>query len=179
MHDEGVLRAAAAVALAMAMASPAWAGLSDGKALRVTYLYPDLSTVYAGPVSVTGDAGLSSFAGILNLSFTDTSIRMTLTVNAGVNAVAFDGLRFEDLNQNLGLAGFVLDTSATNYAGFSAAQLSYGPDTLYVNLQGLPGLAGQTIVLGATPPVPEPGTAALLLAGAGLLGWRARRAGRG
>ena len=36
---------------------------------------------------------------------------LTLTVNAGINAVAFDGLRFVDLNGNLDFASFALVAS--------------------------------------------------------------------
>jgi PEP-CTERM motif len=165
----------ASAALALLAALPAQAALSPGHAVQVTYLYPSQTTVYTPPVTVTGATSLSSFAGILDIGFTDTSITMTLTTNAGVNAVPFDGLRFVDLNQNLNFAAFALDAGATTYAQFTAARVSHEPDTLFVNLATLPGLVGQRIVLGTAAPVPEPASWALMIAGLAGMGGLVRR----
>lgn len=144
--------------------------------VEVTYLYPSLEVVYAGPVSVGLPGQLSRFAGILDIALSADTFRLTLTTHAGINNVGFDGVRFVDLHQSLNFGALALDTVATNYAGFNASRLSLsGTDTLYVNLQGLPGLAGQQIVLSAAP-VPEPATWALMAGGAlSLLGAARRR----
>lgn len=145
--------------------------------IEVTYLFPNLSTVYAGPVSVDLPAQLSGFAGILNIALSTNAFTLTLSTNAGVNNVAFDGVRFVDLQQSLNFGALALNTAATNYAGFDASRVIYaGADTLYVNLQGLPGLTGQQIVLNAAP-VPEPATWALMACGVALLLGAGRRRG--
>jgi hypothetical protein len=140
----------------------------------VTYLYPNINTVYTGSATamVTGATSLNSFAGILNIGFSDTSITMTLTVNAGINGVSFDGLKFTDLNNTLSFDNLALNTVATNYAQFTASRISHQGNSIFVNLVDLPGLAGQSIVISA---VPEPETYALMLAGLGLVGFAARR----
>lgn len=165
---------ALATSFAIALAAPAQAALSAGNAVEVTYLYPNISTVYpaGSPTTVTGAQSLSSFAEILDIHFTDTSITMSLTIHAGVNPVEFDGLRFTDVNGTLNFGAMALDTAATNYAGFSSSRISHQGSSLFVNLAGLPGLAGQSIVISA---VPEPETYALLLAGLGLVAAVARR----
>ena len=165
---------AIAAGLALALTAPAKAALSTGNAIEVTYLYPDTSTVYpgAGPTTVTGTQSLADFAGILNISFSDASITMTLTTNAGINPVDFDGLRFTDVNNTLNFGALALNTAATNYAEFSSTRISHQGQSLFVNLVGLPGLAGQSIVSSA---VPEPETYVMLLAGLGLIAAFVRR----
>lgn len=172
MQAFSLCRAAVFTTLLSALVAPAHAALSSGNAIEVTYLYPNPSTVYAGPVTVTGATSLNSFAGILNIGFSDTSIVMTLTVNAGINGVAFDGLKFTDVNGSLPFNSLALDTAATNYAQFSASRISHQGSSIFINLVDLPGLAGQSIVISA---VPEPETWAMLLAGLGLVGFAARR----
>ena len=159
--------------LLSALVAPAHAALSNGNAIEVTYLYPNISTVYTStnPVTVTGATSLNSFAGILNIGFSDTSITMTLTVNAGINGVAFDGLKFTDVNNTLSFNNLALNTAATSYTQFSASRISHQGNSIFVNLVDLPGLAGQSIVMAA---VPEPETYALMLAGLGLVGFAAR-----
>ena len=165
-------RAMVFVTLLSALVAPVHAALSNGNAIEVTYLYPNINTVYTDPATVTGATSLNSFAGILNIGFSDTSITMTLTVNAGINGVAFDGLKFTDVNNTLSFDNLALNTVATNYAQFTASRISYQGNSIFVNLVDLHGLAGQSIVISA---VPEPETYALLLAGLGLVGFASRR----
>ena len=166
----------AALFLLAALASPSQAALSPGNAVEVTYLFPNTSTTYAGPVTVTGGTSLSSFAGILNINFTDSSILMTLSTNAGVNAVPFDGLRFTDVNASLSFANLALDVANTSYAQFTASRVSLQGNSIFINLAGLPGLSGQQILLSA-PAVPEPASWALMLGGLAVAAGLARRRG--
>jgi hypothetical protein len=172
MRSVPLIQCVALAAVLAAGAMPAQATLSAGNAIELTYLYPNLNTVYpgAGPITIAGSVdSVSNFAGILNIHFTDTSILMTLTVNAGINGVAFDGLRFTDVNKTLSFSGLALDVAATNYAQFDASRISYQGDSIFINLVDVPGQAGQRILLSASP-VPEPGQWALMFGGLALLG---------
>ena len=163
----------AAIAL-VAGISPAHA-VQQPPQIEVSYLYPNLTSFYAGPVSVGLPGQLTGFAGILNIALSTNAFTLTLTTNAGINNVVFDGVRFVDLQQSLNFGALALNTAATDYAGFDASRVIHvGPDTLYVNLQGLPGLTGQQIVLNAAP-VPEPATWALMTCGVAMLLGAARR----
>ena len=168
------IKSVALGALLVAAALPAQATFSAGNAVEVTYLYPNLSTVYAGPALVSSPSdSLSIFAGILNIQFTDSSIRMTLTTNAGINGVSFDGLRLVDLNNTLSFGALTLDKDVTTYAQFNASRITHQGQAIFINLVDLPGQAGQQILLSA-PAVPEPATWALLAGGLALLGGAAR-----
>jgi hypothetical protein len=164
-------RAAAFLLAALLFPGAASAALGPGDAVRVRYFYPDLGTLYQGnDATLTGSANtLPGFAGILNISVEPTLITLSLITTAGVNPVSFDGVRFTDVNGTLSFSSFVLDTTATTYAGFSASRITLdGSNDLLLNLQGLPGQPGQAIVLGAVP-IPEPGTWMLLAAGIAVL----------
>jgi len=156
-----------------AVLSPARASLLTGQTIRVTYLFPNTSTIFAGPADVVGPAGsLSNFANFVNLSFSDTNILITTTRNAQVNNVAFDGLEFLDVNGNIPNFTNVTLDAATNYAGFTSSRVTTsGTNTIFVNVENLAGLSGQIISLDMGPVTtgaPEP--ASLVLAGAALCG---------
>jgi hypothetical protein len=158
MLRPAVLQALLALSFVSAMLTPARANLLTGQTVRVTYLFPDTSTIYAGPADVVGPAGgLSNFAGFVNLALSDTNILITADRNAQVNNVAFDGLEFLDLNGNIPNFTNVTLDNATNYAGFTSSRITVGVDTIFVNVADLPGLQGQVISLdiGSTA-VPEP-----------------------
>ena len=168
------------VLLAVALSgSPAVAALSLSDSVRSTYLFPDTSTVYAGPQTITGPTDtILNFASFADVTFSPTSIVITTTRNAGINDVAFDGFKFEDLNQTLNFASAALNVGATTYASFVPSRLTTsGPDTIFVNVANLPGLQGEQIVVNLSP-VPEPHEWAMMLAGLGLVAWIARRRAR-
>jgi len=154
-----------ALTLVCAVLVPARANLLTGQTVEVTYLFPNTGTIFAGPTDIVGPAGtLSGFANFVNLSVSDTNILITTTRNAQVNNVAFDGLRFVDVNANIPNFTNVTLDPATNYAGFTPSRVTVSSDTIFVNVEGLAGLQGQVISLdiGGTP-VGEP--ALLLLVG--------------
>jgi hypothetical protein len=158
MLRPAVLQALLALSFVSAMLSPARANLLTGQTVRVTYLFPDTNTIYAGPADVVGPAGgLSNFASFVDLALSDTNILITADRNAQVNNVAFDGLEFLDLNGNIpNFTNVTLDT-ATNYAGFTSSRITVGVSTIFVNVADLPGLQGQVISLDiGSAAVPEP-----------------------
>lgn len=156
--------------VASAAVIPARANLLAGQTVQVTYLFPNTSTIFAGPVDVSGPAGTASnFASFVNLSLSDTNILITTTRNAVQNNVAFDGLEFVDLSGNIPNFTNVSLDAATNYSGFTASRVTTSANTIFVNVEDLPGLQGQVISLdiGGSAGVPEPGS--LILSGCALL----------
>jgi len=124
---------------------------------------------------------LPSYAGLADVDFSDTNILITLTRNANVNNVAFDGFRFFDIFGTIPNVNAVLNPTTT-YAGFVASRLAGGDqDTLFVNLANLPGLKGQFISIDLVPTVttvPEPATLTLVAGGLATLVARRRQSKR-
>ena len=180
MLRTAAVRVVLAVSLAGAALPAARANLLTGQTVEATYCFPNICTVFAGPQDVIGPAGtISNFANFVNLAFSDTNILITTTRNAGLNNVAFDGLRFVDLNANIPHFTNVTLDPATNYAGFTSSRISTAANTIFVNLEDLPGLTGQQISLDiVSTTVPEPNSIAILGAAlASVLLW-SRKAAR-
>jgi hypothetical protein len=167
------------VACLLSLAVPAQAApLFLGQVVQTTYLYPNTSTPYilGPPTNATVGAGveLLNFAGFVNIDFSDTNILITTTRDAGINAVAFDGLRFFDVFSTIPAFGSVTINPATNYAGFNASRVTFDSNTIFVNVANLPGLVRQVISLDVYPSlVPEPST--LVLLGTGIAAMVRRR----
>ncbi len=165
--------------------APAEAVLLTDQTVQTTYLFPDTSTIFAGPTDSIVGAGveLTNFAGLADVDFSDTNIFITANRDAAINAVAFDGLQFADVNGTIPAFTSVTLNAVTNYAGLNATRVSFDTDHIFLNLVGLPGQAGQVISLDINPlaaTVPEPSTWLLLATGfASLLGygWRHRQQG--
>jgi hypothetical protein len=154
---------------AVALAIPASASLLTGQTVQSTYLFPNTSTIFSGPTNsvVAGGVELVSFAGLANVDFSDMNILITLTRDAGVNNVAFDGFSFFDVNGTIPAITSVSLNGATNYAGFTGSRITFDADHVFVNVANLPGLNGQeiSIDLNAAAAVPEPGTLSMMVAG--------------
>jgi hypothetical protein len=162
----------AGVAAMASMASAHATGLEAGDAVRVDYLFPNKTQVFRTATLIGPDSTLDSFAGLFDIDVGTDAITLTLTRNAAINNVAFDGVGFFDLNGTLSFETFALQAAGTSYAGLSADRVSHGAGAVYVNVVGLPGLAGQQIVLSA---VPEPAAAVSLALGLAALVWLRKR----
>ena len=79
---------------------PAEATLLTGQTIQTTYLFPDTSTIFAGPTNSIVGPGveLSNFALFADIDFDDTSIFIVANRDAQINGVTFDGLKFADIN---------------------------------------------------------------------------------
>jgi PEP-CTERM motif len=91
----------------------------------------------------------------------------------------FDGWVFADLSAS-NIVGVSLDS--TNLPGFTASDLSFGPNFVRANTLGLGSWGpGTNISIDVTFGVPEPSTWAMMLlgfAGIGFAGYRSSRKGR-
>jgi hypothetical protein len=165
------------VMLGCAVALPVRADLS-GDTIRTWELYPDLSTIYGGPVDVVDPGSIlafPSFAPIVNITFNDANITITMVRDATAFTSAFNGFRFYDVSE-AGFGSVAID-SATDVPGIDASRVSFDAQDIYVNFSGITYSTGQEVSLDIAP-VPEPRSLFLLLVITALLLHTARRRAR-
>jgi len=143
------------VVLACAAALPVHADLACDT-IRTWELYPDLSTIYGGPVDVVDPGTILSFPGfapIVNITFNDANITITMIRDATALTSAFNGFRFFDVSE-AGFGSVTLD-SATDVPGIDASRVSFDAQDIYVNFSAITYSTGQEVSLDIAP-VPEP-----------------------
>lgn len=151
--------------------------LGDRVALR--YYYPDLGTptgiFSAQPVD--GDGALfGNVAGVFDLTVTDTQIIINhFNTSAYWLPGAFNGFVVNNLDHAFDPVAAL--GRPTNMAGFSLANVSISGNAAYVNWQGLSFDENTEVVLYISA-IPEPAAYAMMLAGACILVFTARRAHR-
>ncbi|HEX7636912.1 MAG TPA: hypothetical protein VF457_00825, partial [Burkholderiaceae bacterium] len=172
-----VTRTLAACLLAAGTAAPALAADLTGHAVDVAWLFPDTSTAFAsqsfavggGPeLSCAGSgAGGGLCTGFIDAATLDLGANtLSLTIDSGTAAwtgAAFNGYEFSGLAAGGTWTGYTL---STDFAGLDDSRVTFTPDAVWVNMQGITPAAGESFTISLTA-VPEPGQGALLFAGVG------------
>ncbi len=181
-------RALAVCALAAASAAPALAA-SDltGKTVNVDWQFPDASTNFATDSVVVGpgpeiqcaggEVGTGLCAGFVDAATIDLGANtLSLSIDSGTaswTGATFNGYEFSNLSAGGTWSGYSL---ATTFAGLTSADVTFTPDAVSVNMQGIVPTAGESFTITLIPSaVPEPDSLALMLAGVGALASIARR----
>jgi hypothetical protein len=161
-------KALALGALLLASAAPVAAAINIGDTIQITYLFPDVSTVYQVNSGVyTGTTLTLPIIYTGYASFDASSFTLTQTFDSYYSNAPFNGVKIEDLTDPNGFLGWVEAPGAT---GPNPHTTTLG-SAIYVNWQGAPTTGQITFTAG----VPEASTWAMLIAGFGLVGAAARR----
>ncbi len=177
-----------ALATVASAASLSHAAVLDGQTIGYNYLFPSVGDVIYDPGPIVVGPGVelpalySVFSDVATADFSDTNILFDYYTNANWATGSFNGFRVWDINGVIPAFTSVTVNPATNMVGFSAANITFDADNIYVNWQGL-AMNPSTIVSldingggGSVGSVPEPTSIALLgMGGIGLVLARTRR----
>ncbi len=174
---------------------PAYALVGTPYALASAYLNPgDLFSLRSAPsadalVTVSGEhASASAYAKVLTGYFELTqNTRFVISAFGEVSTLSTQYGEWADAGALISISGFngerdAVDALYSSIAGdgtsgsTSSQHLRASFSSGAASTRGLVNVIGSASVLDATPPVPEPTTSALLVAGLGLV-WAARRRG--
>ena len=157
------------VVLTCAIALPARADLT-GDLIRTWELYPNLSTIYGGPIDVVDPGTIIAFPGfapIVDIAFNGANITITMIRDATAFTSPFNGFRFFDVSEPLPFNSVTLD-SATDVPGIDESRVSFDAQNIYVNFSGITYSTGQEVSLDLQT-VPEPSYFVLLVIAALLI----------
>jgi hypothetical protein len=165
--------------LACAVAIPVRADVLTGDLIRTWELYPDLGTIYGGPVDVVDPGSIiafPTFAPIVDITFNASNITITMVRDATAFTSAFNGFRFFDVSE--APFGAVTLDSATNVPGIDASRISFDAQDIYVNFSGITYGTGQEVSLDVQA-APEPSYLLPLVIAAFLIyGFRRRQSSK-
>ena len=155
------------VLVAVAAVGSLNASVLTGDTVNITYYYPNLTSAVEsiGTFAVPGTS--SSYFGVFTMDVADNSLTANFTdTTSWVAPVPFNGFVLTD-ETNSPFTGVTVDP-ATNMAGFTATNVSFTPNQILVDWQGLSFDTSTVVKLDINASAtPEPGFAwcALLIAG--------------
>lgn len=172
----------AAMVLAALLASPIGTRADSlTGSVGITWFFPDTSTVFASDSIAVGaslncpggSAICNGYAGVGNEAFSVGSSSVSYTASGfgstGYSSATFNGFDFTGFSFVSGgtLTGFTL---TTDISGLTASDVTFGPSSIEINLQGLPVNGSFTLDLASSAgsgslPAPEPSSLVLMLAG--------------
>ena len=164
--------AAILAALALALSAFPTSANADllGSQVTGTLYYPDLSTIYGGPLgpyTVTGavefPTGTLAFDG--DLDVTGTQVIWTATLEEQYGGGSFNGFVL-DFAGAPGIASVTVDGASTMVVDAAWST----PTRIYLSVQGDHALVGQQAILDVEFAAPTPEPTSLFLIAAGLLG---------
>ncbi|MEO5689121.1 MAG: PEP-CTERM sorting domain-containing protein [Burkholderiaceae bacterium] len=100
---------------------------------------------------------------------------LKLTIDSGTSfwsSSTFNGYEFSNLSSGGPWTGYSL---STDFAGVDTSLVTFTPDAVWINMQGIQPAAGESFTITLLSAVPEPTSPALLLGGLGALACVARR----
>lgn len=167
------------VAFFSLLSNYASASLLEGKTIAYAYYFPDYTIT--PPIFVDFDVTVGPGEEFPNLfgdptggrgtvDISDKNITIDFFADAPFTAAVFNGFRIVDINGTVDPFTSVAINAATNLVGFTAANILFDAENIYVNLQGLSFTTETLLSLdinGGNAPVPEP-TTLLVWAGLGL-----------
>jgi hypothetical protein len=154
------------VAIGVACGQARAAVLLDGQTVGYQYYYPDLSTLFYQPPDFVVGPGVelpnglySTSDGVGQLDVSDTNLLVKFTTTGSWAPGLFNGFRLYDSTSSIAPITSVTVNPATNMPGFTALNVSFDADNIYVNWQGLPIDPSYRVSLDVnTAAVPTPST---------------------
>jgi hypothetical protein len=115
-----------------------------GQTVGYQYLFPTSSAVFYQPPDFVVGPGVelpnglySASDGVGQLDVSDTNLLVKYTTTGSWSTGSFNGFRLYDSTNSIAPITSVTVNPATNQPGFTAANVSFDADNIYVNWQGL------------------------------------------
>ena len=141
-----------------------------GTTVHSSYLYPNTSTIYSDGgnkvVNPTASFSLNSGSIMQLVTVTANQIQLGFTGTTGKIPGGFNGIEVDTVGVAPNIFSATLDASSILPVGFTSSMLSFTPNEVLINLQGLTVSAADHIVVDVSTSVtPEPSSLALLATG--------------